>query len=60
MDESRVTWGVVLLGVVTSSFTGAGVTLAVLDTGIDRNHPDFAPARVPRVAFGHTGQGTPS
>jgi subtilisin family serine protease len=41
MDETRATWGLQLTGVLGSVFTGQGVRVAVLDTGIDRNHPDF-------------------
>ncbi|WP_221797865.1 S8 family peptidase [Oceanobacter mangrovi] len=45
---SRVTkhngdaWGVKAIGADTSSYTGDGVTVAVLDTGIDKTHPAFA------------------
>lgn len=35
-------WGVTAVGADTSPFTGAGVTVAVLDTGIDADHPAFA------------------
>ena len=42
LDESKLTWGLVLTGAATSAYTGAGVRVAVLDTGVDRNHPDFA------------------
>ncbi len=41
-DESRVTWGLQATGVHLSSFTGQGVRVAVLDTGFDFGHPDFA------------------
>jgi subtilisin family serine protease len=37
-----VTWGVQAVGADTSPFTGDGVTVAVLDTGIDATHPAFA------------------
>jgi len=35
-------WGVTAVGADTSPFTGAGVVVAVLDTGIDATHPAFA------------------
>lgn len=34
-------WAMEAIGADTSVFTGAGVCIAVLDTGIDRNHPAF-------------------
>ena len=36
------TWGVQAVRADTSPFTGEGVVVAVLDTGIDRTHPAFA------------------
>lgn len=37
-----VTWGLKAVRATTSPFTGKGVTVAVLDTGIDRQHRAFA------------------
>ena len=37
-----VTWGVKAVGADKSPFTGDGVIVAVLDTGIDASHPAFA------------------
>ena len=34
-------WGVEAVGADASKFSGAGVTVAVLDTGIDQEHPAF-------------------
>lgn len=39
---SPATWGVAAIGADTSPFDGAGVRVAVLDTGIDEAHPAFA------------------
>lgn len=36
------TWGLQATGVDTSPYGGKGVRVAVLDTGIDLQHPDFA------------------
>lgn len=36
-----VTWGVRAVGADRSTFDGTGVTVAVLDTGIDATHPAF-------------------
>src|SRR5207247_232696 len=40
--EEEVAWGVKAVGAATSPFTGKGVTVAVLDTGIDKSHPTFS------------------
>lgn len=34
-------WGIAAIGADRSPYTGAGVTVAILDTGIDRKHPAF-------------------
>ena len=41
INENANTWGLQLTNVVASKFTGAGVKVAVLDTGLDLEHPDF-------------------
>jgi subtilisin family serine protease len=51
-----VTWGVKAVGADTSPFTGAGVTVSVLDTGIDADHPAFA--GVDLVTKDFTGAGS--
>jgi subtilisin family serine protease len=40
--EAVAAWGIEAVGASTSPFTGKGVTVAVLDTGIDKGHPAFA------------------
>jgi subtilisin family serine protease len=35
-------WGITAVGADTSPFTGDGIVVAVLDTGIDSSHPAFA------------------
>jgi subtilisin family serine protease len=40
-DETSVTWGLEVTKVALSELSGAGIKVAVLDTGIDRNHQDF-------------------
>jgi subtilisin family serine protease len=40
--EAGIAWGIKVVGASTSPFTGEGVTVAVLDTGIDRTHPAFS------------------
>ncbi len=48
-------WGIAAVGADTSPFTGDGVVVAVLDTGIDRSHPAFAGITLVEQDF--TGQG---
>jgi subtilisin family serine protease len=39
--ETDATWGLQATAVVNSCFSGRGVRVAVLDTGMDLRHPDF-------------------
>jgi subtilisin family serine protease len=51
-------WGVQAVGAQTSAFTGAGITVAVLDTGIDadyENHPAFKGVTVTTKNFTDDG-----
>lgn len=41
-DTALATWGLQATRVAASRFSGRGVRVAVLDTGIDLHHPDFA------------------
>ncbi len=41
VNESEYTWGLQATGVVNCSATGKGIKVAVLDTGLDLQHPDF-------------------
>lgn len=50
-----VAWGVIAVGADTSPFDGSGVTVAVLDTGIDAGHAAFAGVALVERDF--TGEG---
>jgi subtilisin family serine protease len=54
-DAAGATWGVQAVGAPTSPFTGAGVTVAVLDTGIDARHDAFRGKTIVQKDF--TGEG---
>jgi len=41
-DDTESTWGLKATKVMTSPLTGNGIKVAVLDTGMDFQHPDFA------------------
>lgn len=49
------TWGVFVTGALQSPYTGAGVTVAVLDTGIDAGHEAFRGIELVQRDF--TGEG---
>lgn len=52
---SDVAWGVRAVGAHSSPFTGTGIVVAVLDTGIDAIHPAFAGVELIERDF--TGEG---
>ena len=49
--DGVVTWGLQATKVVDSGFSGAGIKVAVLDTGLDLNHPDFAGRSITSRSF---------
>jgi subtilisin len=57
-DDAVATWGLHATGVLDAPESGAGVTIAVLDTGIDLQHPDFAGRDITTRSFvdGETAQ----
>ncbi len=52
---NSVAWGVEAVGAVTSPYTGEGIVVAVLDTGIDPNHPAFSGVELERKNFTEDG-----
>lgn len=50
-SEAEITWGLQAAKVPASRFTGAGIRVAVLDTGLDTGHPDFAGRRITTQSF---------
>lgn len=50
-DETSYSWGVDATRAATSVYTGEGVKLAVLDTGLDLSHPDFAGRQIVSRSF---------
>jgi subtilisin family serine protease len=50
-DDDAFTWGLRATGVDTTSATGRGIRVAVLDTGLDLDHPDFAGRTITARSF---------
>ncbi|WP_329793592.1 S8 family serine peptidase [Lentzea sp. DG1S-22] len=50
-DESVLTWGLQAVGADVSTATGKGIRIAVLDTGWEKNHPDFTGRAITTKSF---------
>ena len=50
-DDAEFTWGLRATGADTASATGRGIRVAVLDTGVDLEHPDFAGRAITSESF---------
>jgi subtilisin family serine protease len=51
LSETQLTWGLQVTRVATSRFSGKGIRVAVLDTGMDLGHPDFAGRTIVSQSF---------
>lgn len=49
--DGAATWGLQATGIVDTHYSGLGVKVAVLDTGLDLNHPDFAGRKITSQSF---------
>ena len=54
-DTAQFTWGLQATRVTTSRFSGRGVKVAVIDTGLDIGHRDFRGRRIVRGLFAPPG-----
>lgn len=50
-DTAQATWGIQAAGADASPWSGAGIGVAVLDTGFDLSHPDFTDRHVTSCSF---------
>ena len=51
LDETTATWGLQATNVVNSRYSGRGIRVAVLDTGLDLTHPDFVGRKIVSRSF---------
>ncbi len=51
IDDDQSTWGLKATKVLSSRYSGSGIRLAVLDTGIDLSHPDFKGRQINAESF---------
>ena len=49
--QTSATWGLAATRVELSRYSGAGIKVAVLDTGLDLTHPDFARRQIVTKSF---------
>src|SRR5262249_25944437 len=50
-DDADLTWGLQAIGLAGTGLGGRGVKVAVLDTGYERNQPDFADRGIESRSF---------
>ena len=51
VDNDQLTWGLQAVNIAAAGYTGLGVRVAVLDTGMDLDHPDFAGRSITSRSF---------
>ena len=55
--EDMTEWGINAVGALSSPYSGEGVRVAVLDTGIDREHPAFSGVKLEEMDFTSDNRG---
>lgn len=65
VDDHISTWGLKAVNVLNSQYTGQGIKIAILDTGLNMHHPDYAERTIMTRSFirnetidDHNGHGT--
>jgi subtilisin family serine protease len=57
LENPSVTWGLLATRVTGDLATGSGIKIAILDSGLDLSHPDFANRQI--ITRNFVGDGTP-
>lgn len=57
MGATKMPEGLIAVGAHTTPFTGQGITVAILDTGIDKDHPAFLGKTIVGRNFTNQGDG---
>ena len=50
-DDADGSWGLHATQTIPSHLSGQGVAIAILDSGLDRNHPDFLTKKITAFSF---------
>lgn len=50
-DNNDLTWGTQAINISGSKYTGKGINIAVLDTGLNLTHPDFSGLKIETKSF---------
>ncbi len=58
--DQTETWGVRVVGAADTRYSGRGITVAVLDSGIDAGHPAFSDMTLIQKDFTGEGEGDPN
>lgn len=57
IDDESDNWGLAVIGADRDRLTGAGVTVAIIDSGISADHPAFDPSKISEKDFSGSGGG---
>jgi subtilisin family serine protease len=50
-DDAMATWGIHAANAINSPYTGKGVRIAILDSGLSLKHPDFRGRKIKKKSF---------
>lgn len=50
-QDTKLEWGIKALGIADTQFSGKGIDICILDTGLDISHPDFQHRNIEGKSF---------